>query len=294
MSKTLVLALAPLFALGCVSQVSPEGEVKPTPLVLTRIDETFYQATAALVVEVLTGMGHSVKVIEGSHTSAYNAVKEGTADLCVGFWLPTGHEQAWSRVKESAFELSTIYEGARFFWAVPSYIPESEVSSIDDLVKSSVKARMIKTIRGLSLDASITSKSTEALDLYDLRNAGYQVIPGGFEPWKEALKNAIQKEAWIVEPLWEPYYFNRAYSLRPLKDPKNLFQGRNRVILAAHNGVREKLPKKTVDALNRMRVRVDDITDMDFDVNVNAVTPEVAARNWITKHPDQFKQWLGN
>ena len=120
------------------------------------------------------------------------------------------------------------------------------------------------------------------------------VLPGGFEPWKEALKSAIQNEAWMVEPLWEPYYFNRVYSLRPLRDPKNLFQGRNRVILAAHNGVREKLPKKTVDALNRMRVRVDDITDMDFDVNVNAVTPEVAARNWITKHPDQFKRWLGN
>jgi glycine betaine/proline transport system substrate-binding protein len=268
--------------------------VKPIPLVLTRIDETFYQATAALVVEVLTGMGHSVKVVDGSHTSAYNAVKDGTADLCVGFWLPTGHQQAWSQVKDSAVELSTIYEGARFFWAVPSYIPESEVSSMGDLTKPSVSARMIKTIRGLSLDASITSKSAEALDLYDLRKAGYQVIPGGFEPWKEALKSAIQNEAWMVEPLWEPYYFNRVYSLRPLRDPKNLFQGRNRVILAAHNGVREKLPKKTVDALNRMRVRVDDITDMDFDVNVNAVTPEVAARNWITKHPDQFKRWLGN
>jgi outer membrane protein TolC len=28
-----------------------------------------------------------------------------------------------------------------------------------------------------------------------------------------------------VEPLWEPHYFNRVYSLRPLKDPKNLFKG---------------------------------------------------------------------
>jgi len=79
--------------------------------------------------------------------------------------------------------------------------------------------------------------------------------------------------------LWEPYYFNRIYSLRPLKDAKNVFQGRNRVILAAHNGVREKLPKKTIDALSRMRVRLEDITDMDVDINANSVTPEVAARN---------------
>jgi glycine betaine/proline transport system substrate-binding protein len=136
--------------------------------------------------------------------------------------------------------------------------------------------------------------SVDAIEIYGLKNAGYHVIPGGFEPWKEALTSATKNNAWIVEPLWEPYYFNRIYSLRPLKDPKNVFKGRNRVILAAHNRVRERLPRKTIDALNRMRVRLEDITDMDVDVNVNAVTPEVAARNWIKKHPDQFKEWLGN
>ena len=266
----------------------------PAPLVLTRINETFYQATAALVVEVLTGVGHSVTVVDGSHTSAYKAVKEGTADLCVGFWLPTGHEKAWNQVKGSVVELSTIYEGARFYWAVPSYVPESEVSSIEDLSKPSVSARMIKTIRGLSLDASITTESIGAIGTYDLKSAGYQVIPGEFGPWKDALKSAIENKDWIVEPLWEPYYFNRIYSLRQLKDPKNVFKGTNRVILAAHNGVREKLPRRTIDALNRMRVRLEDITDMDVDINVNSVTPEVAARNWITKHPDQFKGWLAN
>jgi glycine betaine/proline transport system substrate-binding protein len=293
MSRIASFALGLLFS-SLVPQISSAAEMKPNPLVLTRINEIFYQATAALVVEVLAGMGHSVTVVDGSHTSAYNAVKEGTADLCVGFWLPTGHAKAWSQVKDSVVELSTIYEGARFFWAVPSYIPESEVSSIEDLAKPSVSAKMVKTIRGLSLDASITTESIDAIRAYDLRNVGYRVIPGEFAPWKEALHSAIENEAWIVEPLWEPYYFNRIYSLRALKDPKNVFKGTNRVILAAHKGVPDGLPTKTLEALARMRVRLEDITDMDVDINVNSVTPEVAARNWINKHPDQFKRWLGN
>jgi len=293
MITTVLAALMPLLS-SFAPQISSGPELKPGPLILARINETFYQATAALVVEVLTGMGHSVKVVDGSHTSAYKAIKEGTADLCVGFWLPTGHERAWSQVKGSVIELSTIYEGARFFWAVPSYVPESEVSSIEDLTKPSVMARMQKTIRGLSLDATITTASADVISAYGLKDAGYHVIPGAFEPWKEALSGAIEKKAWIVEPLWEPYYFNRIYSLRPLTDPKNLFKGRNRVILAAHNGVRENLPKKTRDALRRMRVRLEDITDMDVDINVNSVTPEVAAKNWIHRHPNQFKAWLGN
>jgi glycine betaine/proline transport system substrate-binding protein len=292
MSKLVSLALGLLFA-SVVPRICLAAETKPGPLVLVRINETFYQATAALVVEVLTGLGHPVTVVDGSHTSAYQAVKEGSADLCVGFWLPTGHEKAWSQVKDSVVELSTIYEGARFYWAVPSYIPESEVSSIEDLTKPSVSARMLKTIRGLSLDASITSESMDAIGIYDLGRAGYQVIPGEFGPWKAALNSAIANKDWIVEPLWEPYYFNRIYSLRPLKDPQNVFKGRNRVILAAHDGVREKLPQRTIDALKRMRVRLEDITDMDVDINVKSVTPEAAARNWINRHPDQFKEWLG-
>jgi glycine betaine/proline transport system substrate-binding protein len=290
-ARAMSLAIAAISVFAC--QLASGAEVKPGPLVVTRINETFYQATAALVVDVLTAMGHSVTVVDGTHTAAYEAVKDGTADLCVGFWLPTGHEQAWSRVKDSVTELSTIFEGARFFWAVPSYVPESEVSSIDDLTKPSVSARMARTIRGLSLDATITTESADAIGAYGLDRAGYHVVPGEFAPWKEALTSAIKDQAWVVEPLWEPYYFNRLYSLRPLKDPKNLFKGRNRVILAAHNGVRERLPKKTVEALNRMRVRLEDIVDMDFDVNVNSVTPEVAASNWIHDHPTQFKEWVG-
>jgi glycine betaine/proline transport system substrate-binding protein len=292
MSRTVLATLVALLSLGA-PQTSSGAERDPSPLVLTRINETFYQATAALVVELLTEMGHSIKVVDGTHTGAYGAIKDGGADLCVGFWLPTGHERAWSQVKDSVVELSTLYEGARFYWAVPSYIPESEVSSIEDLAKPSVSGKMIKTIRGLSLDATITTASEGAIGAYGLQGAGYELIPGEFKPWKEALTMAIKTQAWIVEPLWEPYYFNRLYSLRPLKDPKNLFKGRNRVILAAHAGVRERLPKKTVDALNRMRVRLEDITDMDFDINVHSVTPEVAARNWIHDHPDQFKEWLG-
>src|ERR1700751_4080485 len=107
MSRIMSFALGVLFA-SFVPRISSAAEIKTGPLVLTRINETFYQATAAMVVEVLTGMGHSVKVVDGSHTSAYEAIKEGTADLCVGFWLPTGHEKAWNQVKGSAVELSTI------------------------------------------------------------------------------------------------------------------------------------------------------------------------------------------
>jgi glycine betaine/proline transport system substrate-binding protein len=291
-ARAVPLAIAAVSSLAC--QLASAAEVKPGPLVVSRINETFYQATAALVVDVLTAMGHLVTVVDATHTAAYDAVKDGTVDLCVGFWLPTGHEQAWNRVKDSVTELSTIYEGARFFWAVPSYVPESEVSSIEDLTKPAVVAKMAKTIRGLSLDATITTESADAIAAYGLNSAGYHVVPGEFGPWKRALTSALKDQAWVVEPLWEPYYFNRLYSLRPLKDPKNLFKGRNRVILAAHNGVRERLPQKTVDALNRMHVRLNDIVDMDFDVNVHSVTPEVAAGNWIHKHPEQFKAWVGD
>jgi hypothetical protein len=47
MSKIVLFALAPLF-LSFGPEISSGAEMKPVPLVLTRINETFYQATAAL------------------------------------------------------------------------------------------------------------------------------------------------------------------------------------------------------------------------------------------------------
>lgn len=152
----------------------------PEPLsrvTLARIDETFYQAAAAVVARVLRSTGLDVAVVDGSHTQAYGMVGSGEADLCVAFWLPSGHAEAWAALDGRVEALASIFDDARFFWAIPGYVDRC-VADIADLADPEVAAMFPKNIRGLSLDATITTASQEALRRYGLSDVGFTVTPG--------------------------------------------------------------------------------------------------------------------
>lgn len=97
-------------------------------------------------------------------------------DLMAAVWLPEGHGAYWARYGEGAQEIARLYDGARFFWAVPSYVPPDEVVSIEDLAKPSVAARMTKLIHGIGPGAAITTLSRKAIEDYGLD--GRRRLPG--------------------------------------------------------------------------------------------------------------------
>jgi ABC-type proline/glycine betaine transport system substrate-binding protein len=55
----------------------------------------------------------------------------------------------------------------------------------------------------------------------------------------------------------------------------------------------ERLPAATVAVLRRIRVTLDDITEMDLMINRQSMTPNEAARAWMNAHPDQVRNWRG-
>jgi glycine betaine/proline transport system substrate-binding protein len=252
----------------------------PQPLRLSRIDESFYQATAAVVAAVLERCGHSVTVTDGSHTEAYDALGRGEADLCVAFWLPEGHAAAWAKLSGKAVELATLYEGARFFWAVPDTVPET-IREIGDLGDQAHAVLFPKLIRGLSLDATITTASMVAVREYGLDGLGFHVEPGGFPDWMASLVEAEQTGRGVVMPLWQPYHLNALYRLRHLDDPKAVLGGLNRVILAARTGVAETLPPETIIALRSIGLTLNAVSEMDKAICVEGKSPEQAGSDWL-------------
>ncbi|OJU45055.1 MAG: hypothetical protein BGN99_13110 [Alphaproteobacteria bacterium 65-37] len=91
----------------------------------------------------------SVEVLQGQHEEMFPMLASARIDLMAAVWLPEGHGAYWARYGEGAQEIARLYDGARFFWAVPSYVPPDEVVSIEDLAKPSVAARMTKLIHGI-------------------------------------------------------------------------------------------------------------------------------------------------
>lgn len=154
--------------------MNPAEQQPSDTLVYGRIDESFHQVAAAVVEEVLRRLGHTVDVVEGPHPEMYPQLATGEMDLFADAWLPGGHEVYWEQVKESAVEAAVLYEGCMFYWAVPAYIPEDLVSSLEDLAKPEVVERMTTlAVQGTTPGAGLTMRSETLIESYGLAKVGW-------------------------------------------------------------------------------------------------------------------------
>jgi len=286
MTRWLVGLLA-AFAFSC-----PAAFAQSRFVTLGHVDISFYEVTAKVVQGVLERLGYTVAVKTGSHAKIYPLLGNGEIDLFVAVWLPGAHASYWEKYKDSSVQVTTLFEDARLYWAVPDYVPAAEVKSVADLRKPEVAAKMQKEIRGTHPDSGLMIGSKKIMEEYSLDAAGYQLASG--EPADRAanLNENIAAKRWFVMPLSQPNYLNRVANMRILDEPKQFLGGADKAYLVAHKDFYAKVDKHTWKALQRMSLSVKAVTEMDYLVNVKKLTPEYAARNWMAAHPDTVNYWL--
>ena len=269
LASSLLVAMLPLAANG----------VEPKKIVMGQVSVSFYAVTGAVIQRVLESLGHTVEVIEGAHEKIYPELGARRVDIFTAAWLPFAHAVYWEKYKDSAIELAQLYHGAQFYWAVPDYVPETEVRSVGDLVKPDVVTRMDKTIRGTGPGSGLMIQSKEMMRAYGLEQAGYQLKPGAQKDWIDNFERAVTERRWLVMPLWQPQFLNKAYRLRRLTEPKGLLGGPNRAVLIANKDFPGKFPARTVATLRRIELGIDAVTEMDYLLNVRT-RPRVKQRRF--------------
>jgi glycine betaine/proline transport system substrate-binding protein len=145
-------------------------------------------------------------------------------------------------------------------------VPESDVSSIEDLAKPSVAGRMNKYIQGIGTGAAITVLSMKAIDAYGLDSTGYSFHPGTAAAWITAYEKAVA--------------------------PRDILGGKNRAALVGPRKRVNLLPAKTRIAISRIDIGIEGVTEMDWLVNVMKKTPEEAALSWMGTNQGRVEDWL--
>ena len=295
-SRTKVMSRRSLLTIGsavAASMAVPRAMQENPPIRLGQISLSFYAVTGAVVQEVLERLGHRLEVRHGPHEEMFPLLGAAAIDVMAGAWLPEGHAAYWERYGSQAIEVATLYEGARFFWAVPRYVPASEVSAIADLAKPFVARHMTKLVQSVGSGATITTVSQRAVTEYGLAPSGYLVRPGTPTEWTATYAAAIAERRWIVFPTWTPQFLNRHGGLRPLDDPRGVLGGVNRGVLVAPLAQFQALPERTRRVLSRISLGLDGVTDMDWAVNVDQQSPREAARSWMRANDARVAAWFG-
>lgn len=281
-----------LIACGATLLSNRIGAASPStaPLVLGQVSLSFYSVTGEVVAAVLSRLGHRVEHVEGTHEHIFPRLDSGTIDLMAAVWLPDGHAAYWKRFGTGAMEVTTLYEGARFFWGVPDYVP-AEVASISDLATPQIARQMTRQIQGIGPGAAISVLSQRAITDYGLRARGYSFQPGTQAQWLAALRAARVQRRWILVPMWTPSFLIRE-GLRPLQDPLGVLGLENRAVLVGPRGRVEALPMLTRQTLSRMKLDLAAVIQMDWDVNVTGMTAKAAALAWIDEHEAHVDTWF--
>jgi glycine betaine/proline transport system substrate-binding protein len=259
---------------------------------LGQIGISFYAVTAGVIQEVLERMGHTVEVSQGSHGQIFPRLGAGEVDLFVAAWLPHGHAVYWDQYKDRAVELAVLYQGARFYWMVPTYIPESAVASVADLNKPDVLMRMDRQIPGTGPDSGLMIQSAKMMTAYGLDTAGYVLQPGPPARWIDNYERATREGRWFVMPLWKPQFINKVGNMRPIDEPKGILGEPNAGTLVASKDWVAHAPPRTVAVLRRIQLGLDAVAEMDYRVNKENMTPRDAARAWMAGHREVVDEWL--
>jgi glycine betaine/proline transport system substrate-binding protein len=231
-------------------------------------------------------MHYEVELLQTDIAPQYQGLATGDIDIMLMSWQPGTHEDYVKKVCTKVVNLGLLYTHARLGWAVPNYIPESELGSIADLAKDSVRGHLDGTITGIDPGAGLTRLSKTAIEDYGL---DYDLQLSSGAGMTAALERAVRRNQWIVVTAWSPHWMFGAYDLRYLEDPKGVLGSFERVHALARMGFYQD----HVDAagfFSRMQIPIKDLQQAMYDAQETSY--EEAVSRYIENNENRVRYWV--
>ncbi|CAB3803924.1 hypothetical protein LMG28614_05912 [Paraburkholderia ultramafica] len=279
------ITMATAFVLGTAAK--PANAVGPLNMAVT--DWADVLATVNIAKYVLeTKLNQPVKFTNADIGMQYQGVARGDLDILLSGWLPVTHAVYYAKYKDQMDDVGVLYTGGRNGWAVPAYIPESELSSIADLNKPGVRSKLNGTIQGIGPGSGLMQASEKAVKAYDLN--GYNLQSSSEAGMLASISRACQSKQWVVATVWSPHWFWQKWQMRYLKDPKGTLGGEEQIHVFASRQFATRFPRADV-FFKHFKLTLADVEAVEFDGN-NSNDYAAAAKKFVDGHPEKVQAWL--
>lgn len=239
---------------------------------------------AAIILQ--QGMGKDVELTLADISVQYRGVAEGDLDAMLMSWQPLTHKNYMERYADNLVDLGPLYEGADLGLVVPGYVPETELNSIADLAKPSVREQLNGQIQGIGANSGIMGMTHTAMDDYGL---DYEILTGTGPKMAMEIGKAFDENRWIVATGWHPHWKFATYDLRYLEDPKGIFGGSESVHAIIHKGFEQRQPE-IVAFLRRMNLSVSEVEELMAQARETSHREAIYA--WIENNTDRVQYWM--
>lgn len=283
-SKGIILiALVTLMAfavVGCGNNVDKSAEKQVR---LLYVQWACASAETHVMAEILENkMGYQVELMDVAAAAMYEALANDEADAIFTAWLPLTHGDYMDKVGDKVEDLGPSMEGAKIGLVVPQYV---QIDSIEDM--NAQKGKFKGQIIGIDSGAGIMKASNQVLADYGL---DFELVEGSEGTMIMSLKEAIDREEWIVVTGWTPHWKFARWDLKYLDDPKKVYGEAETINTIVRLGLKEDQPDAyelfdnfawSPEDLGSAMALAEDLGD-----------PKLAAQKWVEQNPELVNSWL--
>ena len=229
-------------------------------------------------------LGYSCQLLPVSAVAMWEAVASGDQDAMVAAWLPSLHHHYLDKHKDHVVDLGPNLENVFMGMVVPTYVT---IDSVEDLKEYGNQFR--ERIIGIDPGAGLMTSTDKAIEDYGLKQ--YELVTGSDATMVETLENAIDDGEWIVVTGWTPHWKFARWDLKYLKDPLGSYGSSERIHTIVREGLEEDMPE-VYELLDRFYWEPEHMEHVMLLIHENGVSPEEAARIWISENEEIVNEWI--
>jgi len=275
-------------AMGAAALASAPGQAQEKKINIGWTAWSDAEAVTKLAQKLLQDrLGYKVELTLADIGIQYQGVASGKLDGMLMSWQPITHQAYLEKVGKDIDDLGPMYTRAKLGWVVPTYVPEDQVKTIEDLKKPDVQKQLGGKIQGIDPGAGLMQASEKAIKEYNLD--GYQLISASDAAMLAAVERATSRKEWIVATSWSPHWMFAKWDLRYLEDPKGVLGGLESVNKIVRKGFYQDHPD-VYEFFNRMVLPIGDVEKIMAEAQETSY--EQAIDKYIKENEARVNYWV--
>ncbi|NBF01377.1 glycine/betaine ABC transporter substrate-binding protein [Pseudomonas sp. Fl5BN2] len=239
-------------------------------------------ATTHVAAEVIKQkLGYDVKLQAVATGIMWQGVATGKLDAMLSAWLPVTHGEYWAKNKDKVVDYGPNFKDAKIGLIVPEYV---KAKSIEDLkTDTTFKNKIV----GIDAGSGVMLKTDQVIKDYGL---DYKLQASSGAAMIAELTRAEEKQDSIAVTGWVPHWMFAKWKLRFLDDPKGVYGAAETVNSIGSKGLEKKAPEVAAFLKKFQWASKDEIGEVMLAIQDGA-KPDVAAKDWVSKHPERVAEW---
>lgn len=250
-------------------------------------------ATTALASEVLEGLGYAPRVDTVSVPIAYAGMRNDDFDVFLGNWMPSMASISDPYIERGEVErLVANLEGAKYTLAVPQYVYDAGVTSVNDLAEHADQFE--SNIHGIEAGNDGNELIEQMIDDNAYGLGDWQVVDSSEAGMLAELRARVSNEEWMVFLGWAPHPMNTNFDMAYLSGADDYFGpdlGGATVYTNARAGFVDECPNVGA-LLNNMTFTLAMENELMSAIMDDGVDPRDAARSYLNANDDVLDEWL--